>query len=144
MLLCGGVDARHSAHTRAKGIWLWETTPLHLVVGGRGDVDILRLLLQAGVDPNDTKATSVPLNGAVMFSTPELVELLVECGADLDLGTGTHGIREAAELKVQMRKALMRAEMRRDLKRKKEGGCTWSGFALVLTRVDHDADFSLP
>jgi ankyrin repeat protein len=77
-----GADARHRALALS---------------AEHGHLDVVRLLLDAGEDPNRLNpeglhAHSTPLHQAVCFGHKDVVRLLVECGAKLDIAdTVWHG-----------------------------------------------------
>jgi ankyrin repeat protein len=61
-------------------------TPLWEASGGRGQVEIVRALIEHGADVNasDWIANRSPLHWAARFSSPEVVELLIRHGANLN------------------------------------------------------------
>jgi len=60
-------------------------TLLYFTTGPKGGFDAMRLLLEAGADPNLCKAGNYsPLMSAADFGNLEMVKALVEAGGDLD------------------------------------------------------------
>jgi ankyrin repeat protein len=53
-----------------------------------GDVDMVRLLLARGADPNFTSRSNSPVSAAITFNRPEALDLLLKAGAD---ATGVDG-----------------------------------------------------
>jgi ankyrin repeat protein len=67
-----------------------------IVKGARvGSLDIVRLLLDSGVDPNEAVGKESPLVGAISSEHTAMFNLLLEHGATLDRETVKHCVREA-------------------------------------------------
>lgn len=85
--------ARRRTHARGRlsGVWGDDRTPLH-EAAAKGHVDMVRLLLTHGADPNATATDlcATLLSYAVLFADserlPELVQLLLENGASPNIG----------------------------------------------------------
>ncbi|XP_035696073.1 caskin-1-like isoform X4 [Branchiostoma floridae] len=57
-------------------------TPLHLAARN-GHVDIMRLLIQAGIDVNRETLTGTALHEAALYGKTDAVRLLIECGVEV-------------------------------------------------------------
>ncbi|XP_034448582.1 caskin-2-like isoform X3 [Hippoglossus hippoglossus] len=60
------------------------TTPLHLAARN-GHKDIIRLLLQAGIDINKTTKSGTALHEASLYGKTEVVRLLLDAGVDVNI-----------------------------------------------------------
>lgn len=100
-------DLARSGETAELGEFLAHGVPVDVQDAGgnsllmlaayHGQVDTVRMLLEAGADPNLCNAKDqAPITGAMFKGEREVVALLRGAGADLDRGTPT--ARQAAEL----------------------------------------------
>ena len=76
LLLDAGADVRAGGH-RASAELLY--LPIY-----RGNLDMMTILLDAGVDPNEHHRVCSPLGWAIKVRKPQHARLLVEHGADLE------------------------------------------------------------
>lgn len=76
---------RHGADVQAISANSMGNTPLHATLAGRGDLELVALLLAHHADVNARAAAGVtPLHLAAARGQPEIVELLLERGAVAD------------------------------------------------------------
>ena len=81
-LLDAGADVRNFKPSK-RG----ESTPT-LVVARKGSVELMKALLAAGADPNARTHDRAPLHSAAArWKLPEMVDVLIHAGADLDSQT---------------------------------------------------------
>lgn len=58
-----------------------------------GDTAMIGLLLRYGLNPNDTiTGGDCPINAALFYRSPAAVKMLVESGADVNVGTASFGL----------------------------------------------------
>lgn len=73
-----------------------RATPLSLAIGGHQPIELIKLLLSTGADPNDPEPT-FPILGraAAFYDTPDVVRVLVQYGAEL---AGSYALLSAAQM----------------------------------------------
>jgi len=59
-------------------------SPIICTIAKSGSVDLLRLLLDHGADPNGSIPENAPLLAAIRWGTPAMVRVLIEYGADVN------------------------------------------------------------
>lgn len=116
LLLASGVDATDVAHNTRRG-WAHETSPLVEAVGYRHDIGIAKRLLEAHVDPNLPSGATQPLTRAVS-SGKDMVELLLDYGADPDQYYGRDCPRRWCEQDEELKKLLVKSAMKRSMREK--------------------------
>jgi hypothetical protein len=121
LLLDAGVDAAKIAHNINRGSWAHETSPLVVAVGFHHDIGIARRLLEAHVDPNAPSGCTLPLSRAAMTSGKDMVELLLDHGADPDQQNGRDCPRFWCEQKEELNKVLVRSAMKKSMRGKTQG-----------------------
>lgn len=81
---------RARAQLLERGISCYEEN--FLLIIGSGDIESVSLFLTAGFSPNTTDSRGIPaLSIAVRAQMPEIVELLVKEGADINMLSGDRG-----------------------------------------------------
>jgi ankyrin repeat protein len=61
----------------------WEPTPLGLAVE-KGDLEIVKLLVQSGANPNNGGVDNFPLHDAVGLGRVDLVKILIKAGIEIN------------------------------------------------------------
>jgi hypothetical protein len=118
LLLDARVDAAKIAHNINRGSWAHETSPLVVAVGFHHGIGIARRLLEAHVDPNAPSGCTLPLSRAAMTSGKDMVELLLDHGADPDQQNGHDCPRFWCEQKEELKKVLVRSAMKKSMRGK--------------------------
>jgi len=116
LLLNYDIDINNFSHVDG-GKWAGANSPLQRACYSDSNLDLIRLLLEKGADPNAPSGASTPAITAVSCSQKEAFQILLDYGADPDLVHYGHTARGQCDSpgKEEMKKILFRHELNKSM-----------------------------
>jgi len=116
LLLNYDIDINNFSHVDG-GKWAGAKSPLERACFSDSNIELIRLLLKKGADPNAPSGASTPAISAISSSQKEAFQILLEYGADPDLVHYGHTARKQCDGpgKEEMKKILFRYELKKSM-----------------------------